>query len=408
MNNEQLFKLALGIQAPWEVTKTEFKTTHGTKELHLHIDFKKGTKFADETQTLCQVYDTKQKTWRHLNFFEHACYLHCRVPRIRTSAGQVKLVDVPWARSQTGFTLLFEAYVMALIENEMPVNKIGKLLKENAHRLWTIFNYWIECAKQADQPVTPKQLGLDETSKRKGHDYISVAVNLKERRVIHIAEGKDKKAVYSIKSHLESKGVDVSKVTDISMDMSPSFIAGANAYFPEAAIHFDRFHVVKLLNEAMDEVRKVERKEHAELKGHKYVFLRNKENLSSKQATKLSELIQLFPTLGKAYRLKELFHDVWEMETEEEATHFLVDWCEEVEKENIPAFKKFIKTIKLHWSGIVNFCETEINNGILEGINTKIQLAKRRARGYRCTKNFINMIHFLCGKLKFDYPLIYS
>ena len=113
----------------------------------------------------------------------------------------------------------------------------------------------------------------------------------------------------------------------------------------------------------------------------------------------------MYPTLGEAYRLKELFNDLWEMDDEEEATCFLVEWCKEVEKSSINPFKQFVKTIKAHWTGIVNFCETEINNGVLEGINSKVQLAKRRARGYRCTENFVNIIYFLCGKLKFDYPL---
>ncbi|WP_221900486.1 transposase, partial [Bathymodiolus platifrons methanotrophic gill symbiont] len=84
---------------------------------------------------------------------------------------------------------------------------------------------------------------------------------------------------------------------------------------------------------------------------------------------------------------------------------FLKQWCEEVEKPKILAFMKFVKTVRSHWSGIIHFVETKITNGILEGINSKVQLAKRRARGYRNINNFINMIYFLCGKLKFDYPL---
>jgi transposase len=294
---------------------------------------------------------------------------------------------------------------MALIEHEMPLNKIGRLIGENAHRLWTIFNYWIRRAYNADQPKAPKKLGLDETSKKKGHDYITLSVDLDERRVLHVAEGKDKKAVEAVKKYLESKEIDVNKVSHASMDMSPSFISGVSEYFPKAQIHFDRFHVVRLLNEAMDKVRQAERKEHDELKGHKYTFLKNRNNLSVNKQKILSELITLYPTLGEAYRLKELFNDLWEMDDEEEATHFLVDWCMEVEKSDIIPFKQFVKTVKAHWTGIVNFCETEINNGVLEGINSKVQLAKKRARGYRCTENFINMIYFLCGKLKFDYPL---
>jgi len=408
MNSEYLFKMALGIESPWEITDIKFENLKSGKELSVNIDFKRGHRFPEETGGLCEVHDTVQKTWRHLNFFEHACYLHCRVPRIKTKDGRVKLVDVPWSRAGSGFTLLFEAYVMALIESEMPVNKIGKLVGENAHRLWTIFNYWISRAYTADKPKTPKKLGLDETSKKKGHDYVTLAVDLDERRVLHVTEGKDKTAVKAVKTYLESKGINVNKVTDASMDMSPSFIAGVLEYFPKAEIHFDRFHVVKLLNEAMDKVRQMERKEHAELKGHKYTFLKNRNNLSESKQKALSELITLYPTLGEAYRLKELFNDLWEMEEEEEATQFLVDWCNEVEKSNISPFKQFVKTVKAHWTGIVNFCETEINNGVLEGINSKVQLAKKRARGYRRTENFINMIYFLCGKLKFDYPLYSS
>lgn len=405
MNSEYLFKMALGIESPWEVTSIKLEDLKSGKELHINIDFTRGGRFPDETGELCEVHDTTQRTWRHLNFFEHACYLHCRVPRIKTKDGKVKLVEVPWARPGSGFTLLFEAYVMALIEYEMPINKIGQLLKENAHRLWTIFNYWIRRAYNSDMPKPPKKLGFDETSKKKGHDYITLAVDLDERRVLHVTEGKDKKAVKAVKTYLESKEIDVNKVRDVSMDMSPSFISGVTEYFPKAEIHFDRFHVVKLLNEAMDKVRQAERKEHDDLKGHKYTFLKNKNNLSDKKQKALSELIILYPTLGEAYRLKELFNDLWEMDDEEEATHFLVDWCKEVEKSNITPFKKFVKTVQSHWTGIVNFCEKEINNGVLEGINSKVQLAKRRARGYRRTENFINMIYFLCGKLKFDYPL---
>jgi len=405
MNSNQLLAMGLGLHSPWAVLSSELKEEPDGKALHIHIDFKRGSQFKDETGSYCPVHDTVKKTWRHLSFFEHACYLHCRVPRIKTKSGQVKRVEVPWARPGSGFTLLFEGYVMALIESETSINQIGRLLNEHPHRVWTIFNYWINRAYTSDTPNTPRILGLDETSQKKGHDYITLAVDMDERRVLHVAPGKDKKAVKAIQSYLASKEVDVNKVRHVSMDMSPSFISGAMEYFPKAEIHFDRFHVVKLLNEAMNQVRQMERREHDALKGHKYTFLKNKNNLSDSKRKALDELITLYPTLGEAYRLKEWFNDLWEMDDEEEAAGFLVHWCEEASKSNILPFKKFVKTVKAHWTGIINFCEKEINNGILEGINSKVQLAKRRARGYRRTENFINMIYFLCGKLKFDYPL---
>ena len=408
MNSEYIFAMALGLQNPWILTGVEFKTVNSKKELHLNIGFAKGEKFPDVHGNLCGTHDTKEKTWRHLNFFEHQCFLHCNVPRIKTSDGKVQLVSVPWAREGSGFTLLFEGFVMMLIESEMPMNKVGVLLGENAHRLWTIFNYWIKRAYEADKPSQITKLGFDETSRKKGHSYITLGVDLDKKKVIHVVEGKGKDTIKDIKNHLISKGMDIDKIAHTSIDLSPAFIAGINQDFPKSEIHFDRFHVVKLLNEAMDKVRRLERIEHDELKGHKYTFLKNKENLSDKKLQELSQLITLYPTLGKAYRLKELFSDLWEMETEEDATAFLVDWCKEVDNGDCEPFKKFSRTVKVHWQGIVNFCETNISNGILEGINSKIQLAKRRARGYRCIENLKNMVYFLCGKLNFNiqgYPL---
>lgn len=399
-----LFSMALGLQSPWVLTEVEFKSVDNKKELHLTISHTKGAKFLDEHGHACGVHDTTEKTWRHLNFFEHQCYLHCKVPRINTSDDKVRLVSVPWSRDGSGFTLLFEAFAMMLIENEMPVNKVGAVLSENAHRLWRVFNYWIKRAYTQDKPTQIIKLGFDETSRKKGHAYITLGVDLTKRKVIHVTEGKGKDCIQAIKTHLQSKGMIISKIAHASIDLSPAFISGINEHFPDAEIHFDRFHVVKLLHAAMNAVRQSERKEHDELKGHRYTFLKNKAKLSTKKTQALNELITLFPTLGKAYRLKELFNDLWEMETEEEAIAFLVEWCKEVDESGIEPFKQFAKTVKSHWQGIVNFCETEISNGILEGINNKIQLAKRRARGYRCVKNFINMIYFLCGKLTFDYP----
>ncbi len=313
------------------------------------------------------------------------------------------MIDVPWSRKESGFTLLFEAMAMSLIESEMPVNKVARILGEHPNRIWRLFNYWIAIAYQKDDPSEVTQLGFDETSRRKGHSYITVAVDLEKRRVIHVVKGKDANTISKIKDYITSKGAAAHQITQASIDLSPAFISGIGKHFPEAEITFDRFHVVKLLNEAMDTVRKQERKEHAELKGHKYTFLKNK--LSDKKQSELNELITLYPTLGEAYRLKVLFNDIWDRPDKASATAFVDQWFDEVEKNKIPAFMKFAKTVKSHLSGIINFVETKITNAILESINSKIQMAKRRARGYRNTDNFINMIYFLCGKLKFDYPL---
>lgn len=405
MNSETLFGAALGLQKPWQVKAINFEVAQsGQRELHLRIGFAPGSRFVDELGQACPVYDTVERQWQHLNFFEHRCILHCAVPRITDSAGKVKTVNVPWARPGSGFTLLFEAFVLALIEREMPVNRVAELLNVYPQRLWHIFEHWVGKARQADDPSSISKLGVDETSTRKGHEYITVGVDLDAKRVIHVSQGKGRTNLGQMSAYLESKGVPSEQIHQISMDLSPAYIAGAAQYFPSAAITFDRFHVVKLLNEAMDQVRKKERKEHQALKGEKYTFLRNRANLSPEKQARLAEMITLYPTLGEAYRLKTLFNDLWEMPDTLAASRFLGQWCSEVEGAKIPAMMRFAKTVKAHWSGIVQFIESRISNGILEAINNKIQLAKRRARGYRNLNNFINMIYFLCGKLKFDYP----
>jgi transposase len=250
------------------------------------------------------------------------------VPRIKTTGGKVATVNVPWARPDSGFTLMFEAFAMALIEREMPVNRVAEILGVYPQRVWTVFNHWVETAREADDPSAITQLGVDETSSRKGHQYVTLGVDLETSRVIHACEGKGKSTLQEIQQHLENKGVAQDQITQLSMDLSSAFIAGAAESFPHAAITFDRFHVVKLLNEAMDKVRRAERIEHDELKGHKYTFLKNRQNLSEKREKALSEMIELYPTLGTAYRLKVLFNDLWDMPNKEAATSFITNWCQ--------------------------------------------------------------------------------
>lgn len=404
MNSTTLFSMALGLQTPWQVTDVSF-SEGPAKELHLHIDFVTGSRFPDATGITCPVHDTVKRKWQHLNFFEHHCYLHCAVPRIKTPNGSVETVVVPWARPGSGFTLLFEAFAMALIEREMPVKRVAELMNVHPHRVWRLFNYWVNKARQSDDASQVRRLGVDETSTKKGHNYVTLGVDMDAARVVHVCEGKGKTSMQQIAAHLSRKGVAQGQIEQLSMDLSPAFIAGAAESFPAAQITFDRFHVVKLLNEAMNKVRAVERKEHDALKGHKYTFLKNRKNLTEKQETALVEMLKLYPTLGEAYRLKTLFNDLWGMPDKACATAFLTQWCDEVNDAKIAALMQFSKTVKAHWSGILHFVETRLNNGILEGINSKVQLAKRRARGYRNLDNFINMIYFLCGKMKFDYPL---
>jgi transposase len=406
-NSTKLFELALQLEPPWFIEDVRFtpKSKKHTGKLDIYLNFKKGSKFKDADDAFCSVHDTVSKTWQHLDFFQHTCLLHARVPRIKASSGKVQLVEVPWARKNSGFTLLFEAFAMLLIENEMPVNKASQILRVYAKRLWTVFNYWVSHAFCKDDPSSITCMGIDETSARKGHDYVMVAADLKKRRVVFATEGKDETTIERLHKYFKTKGINPEQVTHASIDMSPSFVSGLSKYFPDTAIVFDRFHLKKMLNEALDDVRKSERRNHDQLKGNKYVFLKNQKNLTDRQRMIKFELIDAFPVLGEAVRLVELFDDFYTFDDKEQSAAFLSWWCDLVEESGISSFKKFVKTIHTHWQGIINYTEAKISNGILEGINSKIQLAKRRARGFRHVTNFIHMIYFIAGDLKFDYPL---
>ena len=312
---------------------------------------------------------------------------------------------MPWARSGSGFTLLFEAYSLCLVEQEMPINKVGKVMKEYPNRIWTIFNYWISIAYNEADHSGITVLGIDETSSKKGHDYLTVAMDMDNSNVVHVTPGKGAETITAIADYLESKGTAKEDVEQVCIDLSPSFISGVTSKFQNAEITYDRYHVKALLNKAMDQVRKNEYRIHMELKGHKYLFLKANKNLSNKQRTQRNELLELLPIIGEAYRLKLLFDDFWTMENEEDSKSFSAYWCDLVTESKIYPLIKFANTVRVHWKGIVNYLSKPISNGILEGTNSKIQLAKRRARGYRNNTNFINMIYFLCGKLKFNYPL---
>src|SRR6516164_3048236 len=138
----------------------------------------------------CPAYDSEEKTWRHLNFFQHEAYLHARVPRVTCKECGIKQVPVPWARSDSGFTLLFEALVMAMVQ-AMPVAVVARMVDEWDTRLWRIIHHYVAAARAGADHSEVTSIAFDETASRRGHNYVSLFVDLVRRRVLFVAEGKD-------------------------------------------------------------------------------------------------------------------------------------------------------------------------------------------------------------------------
>jgi len=202
-NSQQIFALALGLEKPWSIKELIFNKE--TLQLDIHLQFKKGHKFTMSDGQEYTAYDTVDRTWQHLNFFQHKCYLHAKVPRVKQSDGKIQTQSVPWARKGSGFTLLFEAFSMLLIENEMPVNKAAKIVQVYPNRLWNIFNYWISRAHHKDQIEDLDKVGFDETSVKKGHNYITTMVDLSQRRVLFATEGKGSDCIQKSVDYLVEK-----------------------------------------------------------------------------------------------------------------------------------------------------------------------------------------------------------
>ena len=408
METKDIFTLALGLQEPWHVAKVSFVATEGSsKELHLWLEFSKGAKFSINGSPRQTAYDTIDKTWRHLNFFQYRCYLHAKVPRIRTGEHSIEMVEVPWARPESGFTMLFEALVMLLSEQEMPMNGISKILFESAPRLWRVFCYWVKKGVKKIDMSAVKRIGVDETSKRKGHNYVTHFVDLDTRKTIFVTEGKDASTFDRFRNELLQRGGKVGNIEAVSMDMSPAFIAGATKNFPNAGIIFDKFHIFKALNEALDQVRKMEHNDTKLLKGHRFTLLYSHKNLSEKQKSELDTLLMTYPTIGKAYGFRESFYDIFDtkMPLENTPKEHLERWCKLVIESKIEPMVRFAYMVKSHLFGIETLLkDRKTNNGILEGLNSLIQLAKKRARGYANIENFMHMIYFVTGGLQLDYP----
>lgn len=402
MDENQLFRLALGLAEPWFVESLDFSAEKN--RLDIHLNFEKGSKFpCPECGVQCPVHDTDQRTWRHLNFFQHETYLHARLPRIKCPEHKVKTVEVPWARPGAGFSLLFEAMVMVMAQNGMTPNAIGRLVNEHDTLIWRILNHYVEEARGQVDLSTVSKVGVDETSRAKGHKYVTVFMDLDQRRVVFVTEGKDAETVKTFKKDLVEHGGKAKQVKEFCLDMSPAFQRGIEENFPKAQMTFDQFHLMKLMNQAVDEVRRQEQKEHPELKGSKYLWLKNEWNHSDRQKKLFDALRAMKLKTSKAHHLRGVFQDVFTC-SPQEGESLLKRWYFWATHSRIQPIIDFAKTVKRHWDGVVRWFQSKISNGLLEGMNSLIQAAKARSRGFRNVKNFITMIYLVGAKLEFNLP----
>lgn len=406
MFTQQLFELALNIQDPWFIKDIQFSVED--KRLDIHIDFRKGAVFHYESSQEnikgdFKVYDTVPKQWRHLNFFEHECYLHARVPRLDITDALKRLLAPPWSGLNNGFTMLFEALVLQLASH-MPVHTVSRIVSESDYKIWAMLERYVNKSLGGNDYGDLKAVGMDETSKSKGHDYITLFVDLLKKRTVFIAEGKDHETVKAFVDDLKVHKGNAEAITDVSCDMSPAFIKGVEDNLPNAKITFDRFHIMKIINSAVDIVRKQEAQtQHAVLQGTRYIFLKNDKNLTVAQRQKRLELSMPHMNLKsiKALHIRENFQEIYKAPTTELFESMLKRWYFWATHSRIQPMIEAARTIKAHWEGVLQWKKTHIDNGLLEGLNSLLQAAKAKARGFSTFRYFRIVAFLITGRLDF-------
>ncbi len=418
---ETLFKQALGLVDPWEVVSCDFDLE--SKQLLIKIDFVRGSRFADpeadsqtEEQELCPVHDSVTRRWQHLNFFEHKTLLEARVPRIKNSQGKVRTIRVPWAEPQSGFTLLMEAFLLGLAR-VLPVAEVSRQTGVSDDRIWHLLSTRINEAWEKADWSSLKRLGVDETSTKKGHKYGTAFLEIegveesrgvggsRVARLLYFTPGKDKATFAAFTEELEKRGVTPKQITEIAMDMSPAFISGAGEHFSEAQICFDRFHVMKLCGAACDEVRReVARQEGGLPKGAMWALRGNVDRLKEEQRQMREQLCSQYEKLGRAQAIRDLLSDTWNYASRQLAEEHLkgvLSWCQ---RSRLKPFVKLGRTLKRHWDGIMGYYQNYTTSAAIEAVNTLLQLARRRARGYRRFENFRAMAYWIAGRLELRGP----
>ncbi len=400
MNSETLFTAALGLKSPWEVRDIQFDPEAG--RIDFQIGFFSGSKFSCPS---CEepeqgVYDTRKRTWRHLNFFQYQAFIHADLPRLCCSkCGKTTQVAPPWSRPGSGFSLLMEALIVVLAK-QMPVRAVAELLGLNDGQVWRILDYYVDAARKEEDFSLVRSVGLDETASRRGHNYISLFHDLDQRRLLFACEGREKTVVETFVKDLEEHGGQAENIESVCIDMSKSYVAGVTEHLPAAEITFDPFHVMAIVNKAVDQVRRQEAKTEPVLKKTRYLWLRNEANRTQKQQEWFDTLPKSRLKTARAWQIKLSLQEIYQScQTMTDAEQALSRWYGWAIRCRLEPMKEAARTVRRHWAGILAWFDGHLNNGGVEGINSLIQAAKARARGYGTVRHLITMAYLVAAKL---------
>lgn len=413
---ESLFTSALGLQGPWSVKEVELDT------VGRRIDFTLACNAKQLSCPLCEapdqgVHDRLKRQWRHLDFFQFEAWLHAEVPRTACSVcGKTSQIAVPWAREGSGFTALFEALALSLCQ-ELPVCQAAALLRCADKQLWRRIKHYVDEARKLADMSEVKLVGIDDTSLRKGQDYITVVHDLDAKRLLFACEGRDHQSVVDFAADLKAHGGDPAQIKHVCQDMSAAYAKGVGMALPEAQISYDRFHVIAMANEAMDKVRREETSTQPQavkqalgsndrklLKSLTWGMRKNPKGWNAKQINAMHWLQHSTLKSARAWRLKMALRDVYAKATQSndaaQAKENLMGWISWATRCRLEPFKKLAKTLRQRLDAVVRGMLDNRSNAYVEAMNGLLQQAKRAARGFKTASHFISIAYLRMSKLK--------
>jgi transposase len=403
MATSDIFTLGLGLAAPWRVVDQRLETDKQPNELHLAVAAEPGARFPCPTcGRLRKAHDYKDTSWRHLNFFQHACIVSARIPRTDCPEHGVLRINVPWARPGSGFTLLFEQAVLTLMR-EMPVAAAARVADVTDKRLWRVLEFYVGRAIKHLDLSRVTAVALDETAARRGQEYVTVFIDLDaaEKPVLFATQGKGKECVKAFRAFLLEHGGEPTRVAEVVCDMSAAFLAAAAENFPQASVTVDWFHVVQIFTTAVEKVRRAEAHRIVLPKGARWATLKNPDNLTQAQKVALEQLETGGFATAEAYRAKEMLRWVRQAGSLQAArwrlSHFLNHIGARLADADamLDPVRDAVETVRRQGERILQRWNSGHSNARLEALNGLFQAARARARGYRTTATYKCMIYLI-------------
>jgi len=407
MQETTFFTQLLGITPPWFISKVVLNKEEQRVDIHIHHT--KGFAFpCPKCQSLCSVYDhTGEREFRHLNVFQMATFIHVSLPRIECPEHGILQIVSGLAEDNSKMTYEFEALVLDL-ERECSIESICRLLDLSWHTCWRVMDRGVERGRARKSLEIPERIGVDEKSFSKGHRYETLVYDIDESTVEYVA---DKRNQQSLEAYYRQFSVEQrQKVKAVAMDMWDPYIAATKAYIPEAEkkITFDRYHVTRLVVDAVDKVRKQEHRAlmqdgNAILKGTKYLWLWNEENIPEYRREEFEHLRSMDLKVCRARAIKDNLRHLWNYKREGWMRKYFSRWYFWATHSRLDPLIKVAKTLKSHLDNIVTYARHRITNALGESLNSKIEKVKRLACGYRNRDHYKTAIYFHCGGLDL-YP----